>query len=95
VRSRTSSLVRMLVTWFLTVPSARLRRSAKTGRTDASQLSANNEVELDPDEHVDRRGPQTSRLEPPLGNSRHGLFIEAPPRPANGRYGFATRIRRL
>ena len=42
------------------------------------QLSANNEVELDPDEHVDRRGGKTSRLEPPLGNGRHGFFVEAP-----------------
>jgi hypothetical protein len=44
----------------------------------ASQLSANKEVEHDRHEHVDRRGPKTSRLEPPLGNGRYGLFIEAP-----------------
>ena len=45
---------------------------------NASQRSAKNEVELDPDEHVDRRGPKTSRLEPPLGNGRDRFFIEAP-----------------
>src|SRR6476646_471420 len=48
-----------------------------TGCWTLAPLSANEEVELDRDEHVDRPGPETSRLEPPLGNGRHGFFIEA------------------
>ena len=60
-----------------------------------TQRSANNEVELDPDEHVDRRGPKTSRLEPPLGNGRHGFFVEAPYVQRTDDIGFATCIRRL
>ena len=45
--------------------------------SDAAQLSANIEIEHDRDEHVDRCAPKTSGLEPPLGNGRHGFFIEA------------------
>jgi hypothetical protein len=42
-----------------------------------SQLSANREVDHDRDEHIDRSTRKTSRLESPLGNSRHSFFIEA------------------
>ena len=39
---------------------------------------ANPEADVDRDEHIDRRGPKTPRLEAPLGNRRHGFPIEAP-----------------
>ena len=43
-----------------------------------ARASANLEVELDRDEHMDRRGPETPGFEPPLGNGRYGFFIETP-----------------
>ena len=53
-------------------------RGPRASRDSRTSLSANQEVEHDRDEHVDRRGAKTSRLEPPLGNGRHGFFVEAP-----------------
>jgi hypothetical protein len=40
-------------------------------------VSVNGEIEDDVHQHIDRRDPETSRLEPPLGNGRYGFFIEA------------------
>jgi hypothetical protein len=38
--------------------------------------SSNEEVDYDRDEHGDRRGAKSPRLETPLGNGRHRLLIE-------------------
>jgi hypothetical protein len=51
-------------------------------------------VELDPDEHVDRRGGKTSRLEPPLGNGCYGFFVEGPTS-SERTMRISDRIRRL
>ena len=42
-----------------------------------ARLSANPEADINRHEDIDRRGPKTSRLEPPLGNGRDCFLIEA------------------
>jgi len=61
-------------------PMALLRPGEVTDvkqRQELAAASPNREIEHDRDEDIDRGTRQASGLEPPLGDGRHGFFVEA------------------